>query len=148
MPGHQGRARLRTAKSSLRCCRVFVKFSGARTKCSPDPASGIFAHFIICFLHKLLLNGKQMDGQQVCAQMALLGDEDKEQRGSEFGKVALPPPPRPPGSLLRQPAPSRRLLPPLLGGKPLQVRERERRCCLILNLLLCVPVGLLSPKVK
>lgn len=90
MPGHQGRARLRTAKSSLRCCRVFVKFSGARTKCSPDPASGIFAHFIICFLHKLLLNGKQMDGQQVCAQMALLGDEDKEQRGSEFGKVALP----------------------------------------------------------
>ncbi|KAM7247155.1 hypothetical protein CapIbe_001108 [Capra ibex] len=103
MPGHQGRARLRTAKSSLRCCRVFVKFSGARTKCSPDPGSGIFAHFIICFLHKLLLNGKQMDGQQVCAQMALLGDEDKERRDSEFGKVALSPsptvaglPPRPP----------------------------------------------------
>ena len=62
-----------------------------------------------------------------------------ERRDSEFKKVALPPsptvaglPPRP----LRQPTPSRRLLLPLLGWKPLQVRER--RCFLILNLFLCV----------
>ena len=81
MPEHNGRARVRSAKSSLRCCRVFVKFSGARTKYSPDPASGIFAHFIICFLHKLLLNGKQMDGQQVCEQMAILGEEKLRAEG-------------------------------------------------------------------
>lgn len=106
-PKHQGRAPVRTAKSSLRCCRVFVKFSGARTKNSPDPASGIFAHFIICLLHKLLLNGKQMDGQQVWEQMAFLGEEEKlraeRQRVLKGGSVPLPHGRRLPRDLLRQP---------------------------------------------
>ena len=50
-----------------------------------------------------------MDGQQVCAQMALLGDEDKERRDSEFGKVALPPSPTVAGLPPRHPPAARSL---------------------------------------
>ena len=107
-PGPSIRAAPRSGPRRARfAAAVFVKFSGARTKYSADPASGIFAHFIICLLHKLLLNGKQMDGQQVWEQMALLGEEEKlraeRQRVLEGGSVPLPHGRRLPRDLLRRP---------------------------------------------
>lgn len=81
-------------------------FKGYEQCTVTDPVGGIFALFIICFLYKLLLNGKQMQTHQVCEQMVLLYDEEKMRvRGTaSLEKMALSPappivcwfPPRPP----------------------------------------------------
>lgn len=70
-------------------------FKGHEQSTVADPVGGMFAHFIVCFLHKLLLNGKQMQTHQVCEQMVLLCDQGKNEgeRGSEFNQIALAPSP-------------------------------------------------------
>lgn len=72
-------------------------FKGYEQCTVTDPVGGIFALFIICFLYKLLLNGKQMQTHQVCEQMVLLYDEEKMRvRGTaSLEKMAFSPAPPP-----------------------------------------------------
>lgn len=77
------------------CCSFLQSFKGYEQCTVTDPVGGIFALFIICFLYKLLLNGKQMQTHQVCEQMVLLYDEEKMRvRGTaSLEKMAFSPAP-------------------------------------------------------